>query len=206
MSSTHAHRPQLTRSPSGLIVVHYDDNDHGARQHAETRADRAGEAAQKSDVEAAQKPEVEVVPHPDKLVRLAVMVRHLLAELKQLDLDTAGRARLRAAYERVSEELTGLLPEELAAELDRLRPKLHGLPSQAELRVAHAQLLGWLDGISHGVYVAMALHQANLARQLQSLRNGEAKDQGAPEQGASGQGRSGEHPPSQQDTGHAAYL
>ncbi len=208
MPGTHAHRQRLTRSPSGLLVVHYDEHDQGAQQPAETRAGRAEGRAEGHAGEAGPKPDLEEVPYPDKLVRLAVMVRHLLAELKGLDLDAAGRARLRAAYERVSEELTGLLPEELAAELARLRPKLHDLPSQAELRVAHAQLLGWLDGISHGVYVATALHQANLARQLQSLQDSEAKDQGSADQGSAEQGRPEEHPPSrQQDTGTSrAYL
>ena len=90
----------------------------------------------------------EAVQHPAKVMRIATMARHLLEEVRQAELDEASRARLREIYQTSISELSEVLSPDLREELTRLSlPFGQETPSEAELRIAHAQLVGWLDAL-----------------------------------------------------------
>lgn len=110
------------------------------------------------------------VGEPGKLMRIGGMIKQLLDEVRSAPLDEEARALMADIHERSVHELeTGLSPE-LAAELHRIRlPFADGeTPSAAELRVAQAQLVGWLEGVFHGLQAAMAAQQ--LANQQMAQR------------------------------------
>ncbi|HXF37169.1 MAG TPA: proteasome activator [Actinomycetota bacterium] len=112
----------------------------------------------------------EVVTEPAKLLRIATMVRELLEETRQTSLDEAGRARLRQIYDRSVSELRDAISEELQEELAALAPPMEGIPSESELRVAQAQLVGWLEGLFHGIQAALWAQQMAARAQLEELR------------------------------------
>ena len=91
--------------------------------------------------------QTESIEHPAKLLRIGSMVKQLLEEVRSAPLDEASRGRLREIYEQSIRELAEGLSPDLAAELDRVSiPFDNPTPSDAELRIAHAQLVGWLEG------------------------------------------------------------
>ncbi|MFI6579833.1 proteasome activator [Embleya sp. NPDC050493] len=106
-----------------------------------------------------QRPLGELVPAPDRVMRVAEMIRHLLEELRDAPLDESGRDRVRAVYERSLPELRRSLAPDLYEELERLtRPFADGgAPSVAELRIVHAQLIGWLEGLWGGIRLTLML-------------------------------------------------
>jgi hypothetical protein len=110
------------------------------------------------------------ISEPGKLLRIASMVRELLAETRGAPLDERGRARLRQIYERSIEELGDVLPDELERELQEFVLPLEGVPTESEMRVAQAQLVGWLEGLFHGIQAAMAAQQQAAMQQLAELR------------------------------------
>lgn len=115
--------------------------------------------------------DVPVVEQPAKLLRIAMMVRELLEEVRRAPVDEAGRAQLRDIYTRVFEELKSGLSEPLADELDRVTlPLTADAPSESEIRIAQAQLLGWLEGIFQGIQAAIATQQLAAAAQLEEIR------------------------------------
>jgi hypothetical protein len=64
----------------------------------------------------------------------------------------------------------GLAPE-LVAELERLSlPFEDDTPSEAELRVAQAQLVGWLEGLFHGIQTTLFAQQMAARAQLEQMR------------------------------------
>jgi hypothetical protein len=105
-------------------------------------------------------------------MRIGTMIRQLLEEVKSAPLDDAARGRLAAIHERSIKELEDGLAPELVAELDRISLPLsdEATPSDAELRIAQAQLVGWLEGLFHGIQTAIAAQNAareHAAAQLQ---------------------------------------
>jgi hypothetical protein len=112
----------------------------------------------------------ESITHPAKLLRIASMVRELLEETRAATLDEPGRVRLRQIYERSLGELTDVLSDDLKDELASLAPPMSGVPSDAEIRVAQAQLVGWLEGLFHGIQAAMFAQQAAARAQFEELR------------------------------------
>lgn len=128
---------------------------HNARVNEETNA-RAEETG---------------VDQPGKLLRIAVMVREMLEEVRRAPLDADAREHLADIHHRVLAELKSGLSESLAEELDRITlPFGNGVPSEAELRIAHAQLLGWLEGLFQGIQAAIASQQMSMAAQLEEMR------------------------------------
>ena len=125
----------------------------------------------------------EVLEHPAKVMRIGAMVRNLLEEVRQSPLDDASRDRLKEIYETSLKELGEVLSPELSDELHRLSlPFEEGTPSQSELRVAHAQLVGWLEGLFHGIQAMLfAQQQENLARLEELRRRGLPSGQTPPE-------------------------
>jgi hypothetical protein len=112
----------------------------------------------------------ETITEPAKLLRIASMVRELLDETRQASIDEAGRKRLAEIYQRAVGELTGVLSGDLQQELAELAPPLEGVPSESEIRVAQAQLVGWLEGLFHGIQAAMFAQQAAARAQFEELR------------------------------------
>ncbi|MCA1834329.1 MAG: bacterial proteasome activator family protein [Actinobacteria bacterium] len=113
-----------------------------------------------------------IVQQPAKLLRIAMMVRELLEEVRRAPIDEAGRGQLRDIYTRVIEELKTGLSDALADELERVMMPLSndGAPSESEIRIAQAQLLGWLEGIFQGIQAAIATQQLAAQAQLEEIR------------------------------------
>jgi hypothetical protein len=128
----------------------------------------------------------ESITQPAKLLRIASMVRELLEETRQASLDEPGRVRLRQIYERAVGELAEVLSSDLREELETLAPPMSGVPTDAEIRVAQAQLVGWLEGLFHGIQAALFAQQAAARAQFEELRR-----RGLP----AGQAPGGENPP-----------
>ena len=124
----------------------------------------------------------EAITQPAKLLRIASMVRELLEETRQASLDEPGRIRLRQIYERALGELAEVLSNDLKEELSTLAPPMSGIPSDAEMRVAQAQLVGWLEGLFHGIQAALFAQQAAARAQFEELRRRGLPGQ-APQQG-----------------------
>jgi hypothetical protein len=114
----------------------------------------------------------ESVDQPAKVMRIGTMVKQLLDEVRQAPLDEAGRIRLREIYEMSVRELASGLSSDLAAELDRMSlPFDDGVPSEAELRIAQAQLVGWLEGLFHGIQASLMAQQMAARAQLDEMRH-----------------------------------
>jgi len=115
--------------------------------------------------------ETESVASPAKVLRIGSMTKELLEEVRRAPLDEAGRTRLREIYETSVRELAGGLSGALRDELARLSSPFSGAtPSDAELRVAQAQLVGWLEGLFHGIQAALFSQQMAAQAQLQQMR------------------------------------
>jgi len=113
----------------------------------------------------------EAVEQPAKVMRIGTMVKQLLEEVRQAPLDEASRTRLREIYEQSVRELASGLSPDLAAELDRMAlPFDEQTPSEAELRIAQAQLVGWLEGLFHGIQASLMAQQVAARAQLQEMR------------------------------------
>jgi len=111
------------------------------------------------------------VEHPAKVMRIATMVRQLLEEIRQAPLDEASRARLSDVYETSVKELAEVLSPDLKDELARLSlPFEAEAPSEAELRIAHAQLVGWLEGLFHGIQAMLFAQQAESRARFEEVR------------------------------------
>ncbi|WP_181282175.1 bacterial proteasome activator family protein [Arthrobacter woluwensis] len=120
---------------------------------------------------------LELVDEPAKVMRIGTMIRQLLEEVKAAPLDDAARGRLAEIHERSIEELEDGLAPELVEELERISLPFpeNSAPSDAELRIAQAQLVGWLEGLFHGIQTAIAAQQAareQMAAQLRQLPPG----------------------------------
>jgi proteasome activator-like protein len=113
----------------------------------------------------------ELVEQPAKVMRIGGMIRQLLEEVKSAPLDEASRARLADIYEASIKELEAGLAPELVQELERLSlPFSSETPSEAELRIAQAQLVGWLEGLFHGIQTAIYAQQVAARAQLEQMR------------------------------------
>src|SRR6202140_3577098 len=113
----------------------------------------------------------ESVQQPAKVMRIGSMVKQLLDEVRAANLDEASRTRMREIYEQSIRELAGALSPDLAAELDRMTLPFDGsIPSEAELRVAQAQLVGWLEGLFHGIQATLLAQQMAARAQLEEKR------------------------------------
>jgi ribosomal protein L29 len=128
----------------------------------------------------------EVVEQPAKVMRIGSMIKQLLDEVRQQPLDEQARTRLAEIYEMSVRELADGLSPDLREELNRLSMPLStgGVPSEAELRVAQAQLVGWLEGLFHGIQATLFAQQMAAQNQLQQIRQ-RGLPQGAPDTGES---------------------
>lgn len=118
------------------------------------------------------RPETDVVTEPAKVIRIGSMIRALLEEAKAAPLDESSRTRLAEIYETAVAELAGVMSGDLSEELRSFAPSFRDgeVPSESELRVAQAQLVGWLEGLFHGIQAALVAQQMDSRSQLNELR------------------------------------
>jgi hypothetical protein len=112
----------------------------------------------------------ELIQHPAKLLRITSMVRGLLEEVRHSPLDEKGRKRMREVYESSLSELKDVLSENLQRELEALAFPLDRTPTESEIRVAQAQLVGWLEGLLHGIQAALWAQHMQARAQLEEMR------------------------------------
>jgi hypothetical protein len=115
-----------------------------------------------------------LVEQPAKVMRVGTMIKQLLEEVRAAPLDDASRNRLREIHKRSIVELEDGLAPELREELERLSLPFteDSTPSDAELRIAQAQLVGWLEGLFHGIQTALFAQQMAARVQLEQMRRG----------------------------------
>jgi hypothetical protein len=119
-----------------------------------------------------ERPVTEMVEQPAKVMRIGSMIRQLLEEVRAAPLDEKSRVRLKEIHESSIKELEDGLAPELVAELDRLSLPFadDDVPSEAELRIAQAQLVGWLEGLFHGIQTTLFAQQMAARAQLEQMR------------------------------------
>lgn len=156
--------------------------------------DGMGVASTAQDEDGGERNPAELVEQPAKVMRIGSMIKQLLDEVRSAPLDQAGRARLAEIHERSIIELEKGLAPELVDELRRIAlPFGDGeTPSDAELRIAQAQLVGWLEGLFHGIQTALMAQQMAARAQLDEMRRALPMGHGP---GVPGQpGQPGHHP------------
>lgn len=136
------------------------DDHHGADEPAGDGDDEPAEAEHGS------------VTEPAKVMRIGSMVKQLLDEVRQAPLDDKSRERLAEVYERSVAEVAEALSPDLQEELRMLALPFDqdAVPSDAELRIAQAQLVGWLEGLFHGIQATLFAQQAAARQQLEQMR------------------------------------
>jgi Protein of unknown function (DUF2587) len=151
-----------TERPQQVVVVGPDGRPMGAMPMPS--ADDDGEGG-RLDVN-------EMVEQPAKVMRIGTMIKQLLEEVRAAPLDEASRNRLRDIHESSIRELEQGLAPELREELERITlPFTEGeTPTDAELRIAQAQLVGWLEGVFHGIQTALFAQQMAARAQLEEMR------------------------------------
>jgi hypothetical protein len=132
------------------------------------------DAAQTPETPEIVEPEQATVSDPAKLIRLGTMVQTLMAEVRQADTDEASRHLLARIHRETVEELSAILSPDLMDELSEFTACCddEGIPTEAEIRVAQAQLVGWMQGLLQGLQASMAQQQAAAAQQLLRLQRG----------------------------------
>src|SRR5450631_1616025 len=150
------------------------DQQHGSADNQSQRVvvvseDGMGVAKRPGDEEGRNP--IDLVEHPGKVMRIASMIKQLLEEVRAAPLDEAGRTRLAEIHRRSISELEQGLAPELIDELERITlPFGDETPSDAELRIAQAQLVGWLEGLFHGIQATLFAQQMAAQQQLQTMR------------------------------------
>ena len=114
----------------------------------------------------------DLVDQPAKVMRIGSMIKQLLEEVRASSLDEASRVRLKEIHTRSIKELEEGLAPELVEELERISLPFadETVPSEAELRVAQAQLVGWLEGLFHGIQTALFAQQISARAQFEEMR------------------------------------
>jgi hypothetical protein len=132
--------------------------------------------------DAGEERQTESINEPAKVLRIGSMVKTLLDEVRSAPLDEKSRVRLREIYEQSIRDLSEVLSPDLVAELERMAPPFgNEAPSDAELRIAQAQLVGWLEGLFHGIQATLMSQQMAARAQLDEMRQ-----RGLPSAGESG--------------------
>jgi len=153
--------PEQTEGPRPGYVIVGQDGHAVPEQATDSTDDGADEARGLTDL----------VEQPAKVMRIGSMIRQLLEEVKAAPLDEAGRKRLAGVLHTSLDELKDGLAPELDDELGRLvQPFDSGTPTESELRIAQAQLVGWLEGLFHGIQTAIYAQQMAARAQLEQMR------------------------------------
>ncbi|MFK0101217.1 MULTISPECIES: bacterial proteasome activator family protein [unclassified Streptomyces] len=138
-----------------------------------------------TDDESREVPVTEMVEQPAKVMRIGSMIKQLLEEVRAAPLDEASRVRLKEIHASSVKELEDGLAPELVEELERLSLPFteESVPSEAELRIAQAQLVGWLEGLFHGIQTALFAQQMAARAQLEQMRRALPPGSGPEEDG-----------------------
>ncbi|WP_277741763.1 bacterial proteasome activator family protein [Streptomyces sp. LX-29] len=125
-----------------------------------------------NDDESREVPVTDMVEQPAKVMRIGSMIKQLLEEVRAAPLDEASRVRLKEIHSSSVKELEDGLAPELIEELERLSLPFtdEAIPTEAELRIAQAQLVGWLEGLFHGIQTALFAQQMAARAQLEQMR------------------------------------
>ena len=160
----HVLAPDGVRSPSAS---------EGA-DPAQKGGEGSKQAEQRSDIES-----------PAKIIRIGAMVKQMLEEVRNTSIDDAARDQLRRIYDSSIEELKDSLSEDLGDELEALTFDFTDgeTPSEAELRMAQAQLVGWLEGLFHGIQATLVTQQMAARQQLEGMRGQLPEPPGSPGHG-----------------------
>jgi hypothetical protein len=132
----------------------------------------------------------DAIGEPAKVMRIGTMIKQLLEEVRAAPLDEASRARLMQVHQRSIKELESGLTPDLREELERLSLPFteDSVPSEGELRIAQAQLVGWLEGVFHGLQAALMAQQMAARAQLEQMRRGLPPGHSGPDAGGSSAG------------------
>ena len=167
-----------------VMIVGPDGKPVGTvRMPGETSADAAESDEGRENIAGA-------VEEPAKVMRIGTMIKQLLEEVRATELDDASRRRLKEIHASSLAELESALSPELREELARIIAPFDGddTPTDGELRIAQAQLVGWLEGLFHGIQTALVAQQMAARVQLEQMRRGlPAGAGGSGSQGATGQ-------------------
>jgi proteasome activator-like protein len=166
-----------------------------------------GESGGASDDDADARSIAGQVEQPAKVMRIGSMIRQLLEEVKSAPLDEASRIRLKEIHKASIHELESGLSPELVDELERLTLPFSDdqTPTESELRIAQAQLVGWLEGLFHGIQTAIYAQQMAARAQFEQMRRGLPVGPGGM-QGGMQQQRAEEQPPAQPGDSGGMYL
>ncbi|WP_100445215.1 bacterial proteasome activator family protein [Glycomyces xiaoerkulensis] len=156
-------------SDDELLIVDAEGNPISADEAAR-QLEAAGQEGTETDPS-------KLVAEPAKVMRVGSMIKQLLEEVRAAELDDRGRQRLRDIHARSISELESGLAPELRDELERLSlPFTEDVtPTEAELRIAQAQLVGWLEGLFHGIQAALVAQQMAARLQLDQMRQGDMR-------------------------------
>jgi Protein of unknown function (DUF2587) len=160
--------------PQHVVVVGPDGSPVGAARIPQA-SEEPGDGGNRESVG-------DMVEQPAKVMRIGTMIKQLLEEVRAAPLDDASRSRLREIHKRSISELEDGLATELREELERLSLPFteENTPSDAELRIAQAQLVGWLEGLFHGIQTALFAQQMAARVQLEQMRRGLPPGTGIP--------------------------
>jgi hypothetical protein len=170
-------------APDEVLEAGQSPGASGAGGGSGSGSGSAGDGGEGSEQEVPK----ESVSEPAKVLRIGSMVKTLLDEVRQAPLDEKSRTRLREIYEQSIHDLSEGLSPDLVAELDRMAlPFDEKAPSESELRIAQAQLVGWLEGLFHGIQATLISQQMAARNQLEEMRQ-----RGLPQAGESSGARPG---------------
>lgn len=182
----------MSEEQQQVVVIGPDGQPVGAEQDSEHRS------------------VTELVEQPDKVMRIGSMIRQLLEEVKSAPLDEASRNRLKDIHQASIKELEEGLAPELVEELERLSLPFteESTPSDAELRIAQAQLVGWLEGLFHGIQTAIYAQQMAARAQFEQIRKALPQGMGMPggQPGQPGQPGGGDEQPRPPGDSGGMYL
>jgi len=179
-----------------VLIVGPDGQPVGAVPESELAAAQGGDDGSEARLLTDQ------VEQPAKVMRIGSMIRQLLEEVKSAPLDEASRNRLKEIHKASVRELEAGLAPELVEELERLALPFSDdqTPSEGELRIAQAQLVGWLEGLFHGIQTAIYAQQMAARAQFEQMRRGLPMGSGGPPEAQGDQ-----QPPQPGDSG-GMYL
>lgn len=189
-----------------VVVIGPDGQPMGAISEADLARVTAAQDAQDQDGGGEERAITDLVEQPAKVMRIGSMIRQLLEEVKAAPLDEASRNRLKEIHRASIQELEAGLAPELVEELERLTLPFteDQTPSEGELRIAQAQLVGWLEGLFHGIQTAIYAQQMAAKMQFEQMRRGLPAGPGGARPGISGPGED-QAPPQPGDSG-GMYL
>ncbi|MEV0947190.1 bacterial proteasome activator family protein [Rhodococcus sp. NPDC049939] len=163
----------MTNSKNDHVVIG-PDGQPAENPAAEAPDGAKGKASDDGDKGTQSQSVADMVEQPAKVMRIGTMIKQLLEEVRAAPLDDASRTRLKQIHQSSINELEQGLAPELRDELDRLTLPFveETIPTDAELRIAQAQLVGWLEGLFHGIQTALFAQQMAARSQLEQIRQG----------------------------------